>query len=94
MANIRADILTTVKNIFSTQAVVDIAGTYEEDNTGTLTFTFSDLDVVSLPFKYTGVELNNFIEVLMDTGGKIILKYREQFNPPPAKEAFFAEVTE
>jgi len=94
MANIRQDILDRLHEIFRTQAVISVVGTYLEDSTGSLTFSFSDGDEVSKPFKYTGVEVNNFIETLMDTGGKIILAYREQFNPPPIKVDFFAEVTE
>lgn len=94
MANIKQTILDRVQDIFRTQSVTSVTGTYLEDSTGTLTFNFSDGDVRSQNFKYTGIELNNFIEVLMDTGGKIILAYRAQFDPPPPKEAFYDSVTE
>lgn len=96
MANIKQDILDRLYSIFRAQGVVSIEGAYEEDSTGILTFNFltGEETIIAQAFKYTGVEVNNFVEVLMDIGGKIINTYNAQFDPPPAKEAFFAEVTE
>lgn len=93
MANIKASICNQLKDAFSTQHVIAVAGTYDGAE-GELFLTWAD-DTISRQFKFSYVNKDpqNFTDMLLDTGGKIVQQYNTRFTQSKFDE-FMEQVTE
>jgi hypothetical protein len=91
--NISSEILDYTFELLSIHQPATIEGTYDGEN-GTVTMTFvGDDSNYALDFTYSGVEYNEFREIVIQTAGRLVAAHNTKMGIP-SRQPFIDSVTE
>jgi hypothetical protein len=90
---IAQEILDYTFQLLTIHQPATIEGTYDGEN-GTVTMTFiGDNNNYALDFTYTGVEYNEFREIVIQTAGRLVAAHNTSMGIP-SRQPFIDRVTE
>lgn len=89
--NISEEILDNLREVFATQRITSLTGTYD-GTTAELSMTFFEGDTEVETFEYLGVEYTEFKNYLFEAGGRCVQRHNANYYVQD-RTAFIASVT-